>query len=122
MKRFGDGLGSIISSINKSTTEWSNIWGRSFIRSLDEFISEFGKSVSDFDYGPTVTKLSSSLQELLKTVGGPLGRFVGQSIVTITGLVGSLADVGRDLVSGGTTVGNKKANSEKKIGNLFMYQ
>ena len=101
VKRFGDGLGSIISSINKSTTEWSNIWGRSFIRSLDEFISEFGKSVSNFDYGPTVTKLSSSLQELLKTVGGPLGRFAGQSIVSITGLVGSLADVGRDLVSGG---------------------
>lgn len=101
VKRFGDGLGSMISSINKFTTEWSNIWGRSFIRSLDEFISEFGKSVSNVDYGPTVTKVSSSIQELLKAVGGPLGRFAGESISSITGLVGALADVGRDLVSGG---------------------
>ena len=101
VKRFGDGLGSIISSLNKFITEWSNIWGRSFISSLDEFISEFGKSVSNVDYGPTMTKLSSSVQELLKAVGGPLGRFAGEAISSIVGLVGALADVGRDLVSGG---------------------
>ena len=105
VKRFGDGLGSIISSFNKFITEWSNIWGRSFIRSLDEFISEFGKSVSDVDYGPTVTKVSSSIQEFLKAVGGPLGQFAGQSLSSIAGLVGALADVGRDLVSGGILEG-----------------
>ena len=101
VKRFGDGVGSIISSMNKSTTEWSNIWGRSFIRSLDTFISDFGKSVSDVDYGPNVVKLSKSIQDLLNQVGGPLGRFSGQAISSLTGLLGSLADVGRDLVSGG---------------------
>ena len=101
VKRFGDGVGSIISSMNKFTTEWSNIWGRSFIGSLDTFISEFGKSVSGVDYGPTVTKLSKSIQDLLNQVGGPLGRFSGQAISSLAGLLGSLADVGRDLVSGG---------------------
>ena len=101
VKRFGDGVGSILSSMNKFTTEWSNIWGRSFIRSLDTFISEFGKSVSGVDYGPTVVKLSKSIQDLLNQVGGPLGRFSGQAISSLAGLLGSLADVGRDLVSGG---------------------
>lgn len=105
VKRFGDGLGSIISSVNKFTTEWSNIWGRSFIGSLDTFISEFGKSVSGVDYGPTVTKLSKSIQDLLNQVGGPLGRFSGQAISSLAGLLGSLADVGRDLVSGGVLDG-----------------
>ena len=101
VKRFGDGVGSIISSMNKFTTEWSNIWGRSFIRSLDTFISDFGKSVSGVDYGPNVVKFSKSIQDLLNQVGGPLGRFSGQAISSLTGLLGSLADVGRDLVSGG---------------------
>ena len=101
VKRFGDGLGSILSSVNKFTTEWSNIWGRSFIRSLDTFISDFGKSVSGVDYGPNVVKFSKSIQDLLNQVGGPLGRFSGQAISSLTGLLGSLADVGRDLVSGG---------------------
>ena len=105
VKRFGDGVGSILSSMNKFTTEWSNIWGRSFIRSLDTFISEFGKSVSGVDYGPTVVKLSKSIQDLLNQVGGPLGRFSGQAISSLAGLLGSLADVGRDLVSGGVLDG-----------------
>ena len=101
VRRFGDGVGSIISSMNKFTTEWSNIWGRSFIRSLDTFISDFGKSVSGVDYGPAVVKLSKSIQDLFNQVGGPLGRFSGQAISSLAGLLGSLADVGRDLVSGG---------------------
>ena len=105
VKRFGDGVGSIISSMNKFTTEWSNIWGRSFIRSLDTFISDFGKSVSGVDYGPNVAKFSKSIQDLFTQVGGPLGRYTGQAISSLVGLLGSLADVGRDLVSGGVLDG-----------------